>query len=210
MSRSFQAVLTQNQDIGPLGVTQGLASVLFDDDNSYVGRPYLLDALPDQPLEFGRQTGARLVQDQNSRVNHQATRKGQHGTLAAAQGAASPVRRRVEVGKKQEQLLDPLANAGLADIAAHVEILPHGEIGKDVFHLGNVGNPAPDKLFCWQAGYLLSLYEHLARRWSDKPGHRFQQRGLAGSVWSHDSRNRSPACRQTDLLNDGRTSVTSG
>ena len=83
--------------------------------NSNVGRPYLLDSLPDQHLEFGRQASAGLVQDQNRRVDHQAARQSQHGALAPAQGAGPAGELHVEVGKEQEQLLDPLANAGLAN-----------------------------------------------------------------------------------------------
>src|SRR5487761_2899 len=116
VARSLEPILSKHEDICPLGVPQRLARVLLDDEHRHTGGADLLDAFPDEALEFRRQAGAGLVEDEHGGVDHQTSRQGQHRALAAAQGVGFAVRRSGEVREQLEELLDPVAHAPLSAV----------------------------------------------------------------------------------------------
>src|SRR3982074_1262969 len=65
LARAFEAIPAEHQDVCPLGMPESLARVLLDDEHGHTCGTDLLNALPDEPLEFRRETRARLVRDED-------------------------------------------------------------------------------------------------------------------------------------------------
>src|SRR6202011_581800 len=158
------------------GVAERLTSVLLDDEDRHVGRPNLLDALPDEALKARCQPRTWLVKDQDRRVDHEAPCECEHGPLPTAQRVGLPVSRSLEVGKEAKELLDPVPNTGLSAEAANLQVLANGQVWEDVGHLGGVGQSLADEAFGRLPGHVRTLDEPPAAGGADQPGDRLEQR----------------------------------
>src|SRR5260370_6687213 len=183
---ALEAVLPEHQHVGPLCVPQGLARVLLDDEDRDVGGADLLDPLPDQALELRREAGARFVEDEHGRVDHESSCQREHGALAAAERLGLTTRRCGQVGKQLEQFVDPLPYAVLPAVATHVQVLANRELREDIRHLRHVGDAFANELIGRQTRHVYPSHPHDAFARADEPGDRFNECRFAGAVGSDD------------------------
>src|SRR2546426_4287641 len=107
-----------------------------------------VDGLEDLLDDPGPESLRRLVEEEKIGLGHEATPERQHLLLAPGERASELAAPLPEHGKKREHGLQTLGTPGPRGgaIGAHLEVLHHGEGGKDAAALGHVrdakGGPA--------------------------------------------------------------------
>src|SRR5215469_6649116 len=174
--RAVKPVPAEYEDVAPVRVPERHPGVLLDDADSDAGRRDPFDLSPEPALEYRRESGARLVEEHDRRVEHQAPGHREHAALTAAQQAGPAPQGRLQVGKQVAHGVDPVTDARPPQIPAHLQVLLEREAGKDVRGLRDVGQLARDQLLGRQIRGSLAEYVHIAAADPDYAAERLKQR----------------------------------
>src|SRR6266705_1175108 len=121
------AVLPHRQHIPTVRTLQRLARVLLHDEYSDTGAIDSDDLFEDHPNQQRRQTGRRLVEQEQDRIEHERPRHRHHLTLAATEVASAALALIAEVGKEGIHFGLFGAQVTTTNKGAHIEIFFHGE-----------------------------------------------------------------------------------
>ena len=152
------------------------------------GLVHLLDAGEHLVLEHRREAGARLVEQQHARLHHQGAAHRQHLALAAGQ-RPGPLRRsaRRGAGTSRRRTSIRSREVALAQVAAHLEVLPDGQRREHVVDLRHVADALGHERVRLLAGDVLAPVHHGALADRDQAEQRLQHRRLAGTVRADDA-----------------------
>src|SRR5688500_4507779 len=153
---ALQSVAPIRQDVAPVANRQRLAGTLLDHQH---GRPAPVDldhVGQDRLDHLGRETGRRLVEQENARLQHQRARNSQRLPLTTGEAAgplAGPLRQDRE---EFEYPRDPLFDSVRTRDPAHGQVFPDGQAGEDVVGLRYEGDAPTDQQLRRQTGYVIA------------------------------------------------------
>ena len=139
---------------------------LLDDQHRRAGRGELADVLAEHGVrDRGREVRGRLVEHDERGLEHQRAPHREHLALAAAQLAGPAASIAPSCGKTLEHVLDPAGDLARAQqVAAHLQVLAHGQRREDVVDLRHVADADPRDLLGRPAGDVAVADEDAARR----------------------------------------------
>src|SRR5215469_7400666 len=207
---TVEPVAPEHEDVAPVRVAKREPGVLLNYADSDSGCGDLLYLLPQSFLQERGQSCARLVQQHHGRLEHERPGHGEHAALTSAEHGRSAALRLAQVGKQFAEFVHPRGHAAPARVRAHFQVLAHGEIRKNVGDLRDICETAPDELLRRQVGRPGVPDEDVARRHSQHSAKRFEQRGLARAVRSHDRGDLACGHAERDFLDDRRPAVSGG
>ena len=133
---------------------QGLAGVLLHDKYSDTSTIDSDDLFEDHTHQHRRQTGCRLIEQEQGRVEHESPRHGYHLTLATAEVASAYLALIAQVGKEGIHFGLFRAHVPTTNEGAHIEIFFHGERRKHVLRLWDIAHPCLHNAVRPQVGHV--------------------------------------------------------
>ena len=141
------------------------------------------DALQFQHLDR-IDAGERLVQQQESRADHQRARNFHAAALSAREhiSAAAADAIETELVDKPFHRFPALARAHRQSLENRLQILFHGQLAEDRCFLRQIADAQPGALVHGHLRDVALVHQHAAGIWTDQPNHDVKRRRLARAI----------------------------
>jgi hypothetical protein len=172
------------EQVGPVDDLEHLLHVLLDDQHGESARTDALHQLEDLLHHDRRQTGRRLVEQQQLGIAHQRTTDGAHLLLAARHGAGHLMATLLHAREQVEHELQALRELGprLRHEGAHPEIVFHGEPREKPSILRHVRDAEADDPVGRRGQHVGAFHRDTAARRADQARDHAHQGRLACAV----------------------------
>src|SRR5438067_3201218 len=171
-------------DVGAVRHAERQIRVLLDHEHGRPAPPDVRDDAEGRLDQRRREPQRGLVEEDQPRARHQRARDREHLLLPAGERARRlppPLGEDREVGRDALEVVLHLA-AVTADVGAHLEVFPHGQVREDAAALGAVGDAGPEDRGGGGAVDRRAVEDDAPARRPEQPGDRAQRRRLARAV----------------------------
>src|SRR5262245_36792076 len=119
------------QDVDAVGEVEAEVHVLLGEQYGQTVALEPADLLLEMVDHEGSQAFGGLVEQEQVRIAHEGAGDGEHLLLASGEEAALAVDQLAQLGEEIEHAIERPRGAAVTAARRHVEVFPHGEIGKD-------------------------------------------------------------------------------
>src|SRR5690606_22916050 len=172
------------QNVGSVGDTQRVRSILLDDEHRDSGVTDPRDGLEHLYDQVWRQADRRLVKAEEPGPGHEGARDREHLLLTTGHSVCALLAPFVEDGKQREDLIKRGRHFGslAARVGAHLEVLHYRERSEQGPTLGDVHETAAHDAFRAHAVDPLAVERDGTTGDAEQPRDRPQESRLAGAV----------------------------
>ncbi len=189
------------QHVGAGGEGERAACVLLDEQHGHSLGVDAAEHPENLPGEKRGEAERGLVEEQQARADHEGARDREHLLLASRQRARGLACALAKDGKERERALRRLGDARPRHgMAAHEQVLVHGELGEDFAPLGHVADAGGDDGVGRRAGDVAAVEDNAPRVGAHEARDRPQGGALAAAVGAEERHDLARADRERHVL----------